>query len=270
VAIEIPYPCRRALLGSALSVLAGSLAGVAPAWARGSLVELIAQSKPSVVSVGVFNPLASPRFSPRGTGFVVGDGNLVVTNAHVVPEDLDRTYGAQLRVRVVSGPAAPSERIATIVRVDAAHDLALLQIDGTRLPALRLASGQDVDEGTEVALIGFPISNLLGLAPVTHRGIVSAVTDMVLPPPNVRQLSNRAIQQLRTAPFKIYQLDATAYPGNSGGPLFDLGTREVIGVVSMVAIKSTRESALSDPTGISYAMPIRWVHELLAAGGQRP
>lgn len=261
--------CRRSLLACGVAFCA-ILGGADRVLAQPALVGLIAEAKPSVVSVGVFNPLGSPRFSPRGTGFVVGDGNLVVTNAHVVPEDLDRTYGAQLRVRVVSGPAAPSDRVATVVQVDAAHDLALLQIDGVRLPALRLGPAKDVEEGTEVALVGFPISNLLGLAPVTHRGIVSAVTDMVLPPPSVRQLSNRAIQQIRSAPFKIYQLDATAYPGNSGGPLFDIGSRQVIGVVSMVAIKSTRESALTDPTGISYAMPIRWVHELLAAAGQRP
>lgn len=253
------------VLGIVIAGLPGAAAASTP------LVSLIAAAKPSVVSVGVFNPLGSPRFAPRGTGFVVGDGTLVVTNAHVIPEDLDRTYGAQLRVRVVSGPAAPSERVATVVRTDAAHDLAVLRIDGGRLPALALAPSEDVAEGTEVALIGFPISNLLGLAPVTHRGIVSAVTDMVLPPPNVRQLSNRAIQQIRAAPFRIYQLDATAYPGNSGGPLFDLMTGQVIGVVSMVAIKTTRESALSDPTGISYAMPIRWVHALLGdVTGQRP
>ena len=57
--------------------------------------------------------------------------------------------------------------------------------------------------------------------------------------------------------------DGTAYPGNSGGPLFDPDTGEVLGVVSMVLIKSTRESALTHPSGISYAVPSRYVLEML-------
>ena len=61
----------------------------------------------------------------------------------------------------------------------------------------------------------------------------------------------------------IYQLDAIAYPGNSGSPLYDPRTGEVIGVINKVLVKDTKESALSSPTGISYAIPIRFVIELL-------
>lgn len=231
--------------------------------AQASLVELVNRSKPSVVAVGTYNALDSPRFTPRGTGFVVGDGTQVITNAHVLLEPEKNSFGTQMRVRVVAGPAAPSERIATVVKVDALHDLALLSIDGTRLPTLALATDDDKPEGTEVALIGFPISNALGLAPVTHRGIVSSVTDMIFPPPSARVLTPQAVRAMRESPFKIYQLDATAYPGNSGGPLIDVATGQVIGVVSLVAIKGNKESALSTPTGISYAMPVRWVRALM-------
>ena len=54
--------------------------------ARADLTALVAASRPSVLPVGTYNPLNSPRFSFRGSGFVVGDGNLVITNAHVLPE----------------------------------------------------------------------------------------------------------------------------------------------------------------------------------------
>ena len=54
-----------------------------------------------------------------------------------------------------------------------------------------------------------------------------------------------------------------AYPGNSGGPVFDADTGEVVGVINMVMVKGTRESALSNPTGLTYAVPVRFVRELL-------
>ena len=61
----------------------------------------------------------------------------------------------------------------------------------------------------------------------------------------------------------IYQLDAIAYPGNSGSPLYDPQTGEVIGVINKVLVKDTKESALASPTGISYAIPIQFVNTLL-------
>jgi S1-C subfamily serine protease len=77
------------------------------------------------------------------------------------------------------------------------------------------------------------------------------------------QLNERAIRSLRDGSFDIYQLDATAYPGNSGGPMFDENTGEILGVVSMAFVKRTKESALSEPSGISYAVPIKYAIQLL-------
>ena len=51
-----------------------ALGGVAAAPLRAGLPEVVAATKPSVMAVGLYNPLASPRFTFRGTGFVVGDG----------------------------------------------------------------------------------------------------------------------------------------------------------------------------------------------------
>ena len=61
----------------------------------------------------------------------------------------------------------------------------------------------------------------------------------------------------------MFQLDATAYPGNSGSPVYDPDTGEVIGVVNMVFVKSTKEAALTQPSGITYAIPSRYLVELL-------
>jgi S1-C subfamily serine protease len=63
--------------------------------------------------------------------------------------------------------------------------------------------------------------------------------------------------------FDSFQLDATAYPGNSGSPVFELGKGRVIGVINSVLIKETREATLSEPTGITYAIPAKYIKPLL-------
>ncbi len=63
-------------------------------------------------------------------------------------------------------------------------------------------------------------------------------------------------------PFTIFQLDCTAFPGNSGGPLFLPETGEVIGVLNSAFIKTTKENRQVF-TGISYAIPINYVKELI-------
>ena len=110
---------------------------------------------------------------------------------------------------------------------------------------------------------------MLFRSPVTHRATVSAITPAALPAPSSRLLNEATIRGVRAGTFDIFQLDGTAYPGNSGGPLFDATTGEVIGVVNMVLVKGTREGALSQPSGISYAIPSRFVAQLLERAGIR-
>jgi len=66
-------------------------------------------------------------------------------------------------------------------------------------------------------------------------------------------------------PFMVFQLDATAYPGNSGSPVYEPQTGRVIGVINSVFVKESRESILQKPSGISYAIPSAYVHSLLDA-----
>ena len=61
----------------------------------------------------------------------------------------------------------------------------------------------------------------------------------------------------------MLQLDATAYPGNSGSPVYDPDTGDVLGIINMVLVKSTKESALSQPSGITYAVPSSHLQSLL-------
>ena len=61
------------------------------------------------------------------------------------------------------------------------------------------------------------------------------------------------------------QLDATAYPGNSGSPLYDPASGKVVGVLNMVLVKESRENVLSQPSGITYAIPVQPLIELLGS-----
>ncbi len=244
------------------------LALLGAAWplrARADLPATIRTLRPSVVAVGSYSATDAPRFGFRGSGVVVDDGLTVLTCRHVLP-DLKATAGGMRRLAVlvpgVDGKSAL--RVARLVADDAARDLAVLRIDGAALPAAPLADPAPAAEGTAVVVAGFPVGGVFGYAPVFHRGIVSAVTTIALPAPNAGRLDAVAALRLRDGAFAVYQLDATAFPGNSGGPVVDADSGRVLGIVNMVLIHGTRESALSRPTGITYALPIALAAPLLA------
>jgi len=244
-----------------------SLAGLADVHA--GLPETILKSRPAVVLVGTLKATDSPRFQLRGTGFLVANGQLVVTNAHVMPGPQSATDSGEVVVQTRQGNGDWQIRQAVVLEVDVEHDLALLRMDGPPGVGMVLGDSSRVREGDGLAFMGFPIGGALGFSVVTHRATVSSITSAALPSPTANRLSERAIRGLRSGTFDIFQLDATAYPGNSGGPLLDPETGDVLGVMNMVLIKGTRESALSQPSGISYAIPSRYVKEMLVKH-QRP
>jgi S1-C subfamily serine protease len=244
------------LLVCALGALAPLPAGAA------DLPATVAAVKPSVVGVGTYLKTRSPAVTFSGTGFVVEDGLTIVTNAHVVPDILDSERREALGI-VVGRGTETEFRPATVLAVDKAHDLALLRVTGAPLPALKLGQDADASEGKDLLFTGFPLGMVLGLHPATHRALLAAVTPIVLPSLNSRGLDARMITQLNKAPFKIYQLDGTAYPGNSGSPVYDPATGVVLAVINMTFVKGLKEAAITNPSGISYAIPVSHVRDLL-------
>lgn len=253
---------NRSQLWPALSVGLFVFLATLPRAGQAELPEAIEKIKPSIVAIGTFKQTNSPQFMLRGTGFVVGRGSQVATNAHVVPESADPD-GPILIVQARGSNGELQLRRAQLANRDKEHDLAVLRIEGPALPALALANSDAVREGQSVGFTGFPIGGALGFSPVTHRGIVSSITPIALPGGNAQQLNQRLIRQLKSGAFNIFQLDATAYPGNSGSPVFDIESGEVIGVINMVFIKGSKEAALTAPSGISYAIPANFLNELL-------
>jgi S1-C subfamily serine protease len=226
-----------------------------------SLPDIIAKIKPSVVAVGTFQKTRRPPALFRGTGFVIGDGSYVATNAHVLPEKLDQEKNEIIAV------FAGNAKTMTIYRAiktaeDRDHDLVILRIDGPALSALSLGDSASVREGENYVFSGFPIGMVLGLNAVTHRALIAAITPIVIPQLSAPQIEKKTLARL-IAPYDVFQLDATAYPGNSGSPLYHPDTGQVVGIINKTFVQQTKESVMQQPSGISYAIPINHLHELM-------
>jgi S1-C subfamily serine protease len=234
--------------------------------APAGLPEAIERVKPSIVGVGTFQKLRTPSFVFSGTGFVVEDGTLVATAAHVVPETLKTDVREAMVVWVrMPGASEPQPREAKVVAMDREHDLALLRISGAALPAVTLGNIKEVRDGQGIAFTGFPFGHVLGFVPVTHRGVIASSTPIAVPGPTSKQLNAQDVRNLKSGPFVLYQLDAIVYPGQSGSPLFDAETGEVIGVVNMGLLKNRKDATLNMPSGISFAVPVQFLQELIRA-----
>ncbi|CAA0088001.1 Periplasmic serine endoprotease DegP [Halioglobus japonicus] len=172
-----------------------------------------------------------------GSGFIVSEDGYVLTNNHVV-EGADSVL-----VRM----SDRREFEADIIGTDPRSDLALLRIDASDLPTLRLAKDEDLEVGEWVLAIGSPF----GLDYSVSAGIVSA-----------KGRSLPTAENENYVPF--IQTDVAINPGNSGGPLFNLDG-EVVGVNSQIFTRS------GGSIGLSFAIPAavaRNVFEQLKESGR--
>ena len=258
-----PPPDRSRFLKRALAVAAaaallatGALAGVTlldddvpdsqtaslPAVAGGRLPanrinEIYDQVSDGVVSVQV----ARSGSAASGTGFVVDADGTVVTNAHVI----GNADQAQVRFDD-NGRAVPARVLGT----DPSSDLAVLSVDRSSAPRLRvlpLADSNEVRVGDTAVAIGYP----LGLDRTATAGIISGLGR------EIRAPNGFTIDE-------VIQTDAPINPGNSGGPLLDADGR-VIGVNSQIATAGSQGNV-----GIGFAVPSNTVRELVPKlkGGQ--
>jgi serine protease Do len=167
-----------------------------------------------------------------GSGFVIDAEGYIMTNAHVVsgaqrvqivlpPDNADGTLATALSGRTQLIPAR-------IVGITTELDLALLKVEGLKLPALPLASYSQVRQGETVFAFGSPI----GLRNTITHGLVSAVARQVDP----------------DSPLIYVQTDAPINPGNSGGPLVNI-RGEVVGVNTFIVSQSGGNE------GLGFAIP---------------
>lgn len=228
---------------------------------RADVADSLARIKPGVVGVGTVHPTRAPRAQLRGTGFVVADGTYVATCAHVVEQAMDVPGKETLAIFVGRGRDTQI-RAARIVKLNRDQDLALLKIDGAPLTPLKLGDATTAREGWQLYLTGYPLGPVLGLYPMTHRAGLAAIVPLVTPLANTGRLTPQQIRLARD-PIPVFMLDAVAYPGHSGSPVWRPETGEVLGIVNAVFVKGAKETALTAPSGITYAMPANHLAEMI-------
>ena len=169
-----------------------------------------------------FNPEPRTRESVAyGSGFFYKD-NFLLTNYHVVNDATEVIVSLNDR----------REFVAEVVGVDMLSDIAVLKIEGEKLPSLRMGKSKRLKVGESVIAIGSPFSFDFSVT----AGIVSA---------KGRSIQNQNIGNY--VPF--IQTDVAINPGNSGGPLFNLDG-EVVGINSQIYSRSGAYQ------GVSFAIPI--------------
>jgi len=154
-----------------------------------------------------------------GSGFIISPDGTVLTNAHVVAD------AREVTVKLTD----KREFKARVVGTDPQTDVAVLKIDASGLPAVRLGDSNAVRVGEWVVAIGSPF----GFENTVTSGIVSA--------------KSRSLPDGTYVPF--IQTDVAVNPGNSGGPLFNM-KGEVIGINSQIY------SRTGGYQGLSFAIPI--------------
>jgi serine protease Do len=178
-----------------------------------------------------------------GTGFIIDESGLILTNNHVV-------RGAQqVEVRLQNGRRYSAE----IVGVDESTDVALLRLSqtgGARFPVAELGESKDIKVGEWVIALGNP----LGLDFTVTAGIVSAL--------------GRSLGGSQSAVQSFIQTDAAINPGNSGGPLVDLRGR-VIGMNTAIQTDGSAPRWLGYGMAIPIDLALRVTDDLLRYGHVR-
>lgn len=160
-----------------------------------------------------------PPMRGAGSGFIVSSDGYILTNTHVVANAEDVT------VRLTDRREYP----AKVIGADERTDVAVIKINATNLPTVRLGDPQKIKPGQWVLAIGSPF----GFENSATAGIISATA--------------RSLPSDNYVPF--IQTDVAVNPGNSGGPLFNL-SGEVIGINSQIF------SRTGGYMGVSFAIPI--------------
>lgn len=247
-----------------LSLFVISSLSVAQVRSLPDFADLVEKQGPAVVNIGTTKVIRSSafprtpfdeddpmfelfrRFMPRqpglprefenrslGSGFIISSDGHILTNAHVIDS------ADEITVRLTD----KREFKAKVIGADKRTDVALIKIEATQLPVVKMGAPDQLRVGEWVVAIGSPF----GFENSVTAGIVSA--------------KGRSLPQENFVPF--IQTDVAVNPGNSGGPLFNM-KGEVVGINSQIYSRSGGFMGLSFAIPIDVAMEVK--NQLLSHG----
>jgi len=231
---------------------------------RSAIVTAAQRVSPAVVSVsvvttrvvrtdpfgGMWHDEFFDRFFPRseyrqkvpsmGSGVIVDGSGIVLTNSHVIRQ------ADEIKVNLPDGRSFD----AKVIGDSPVYDLAVLQIEGGKLPVAPLGDSDSLVVGEWAIAIGNPFGMLIeDSQPTVTAGVVSATR---------RDIKSDATESNRSGVYKnMIQTDAAINPGNSGGALVN-GDGEVIGINTFIFTSG------GGSIGLGFAIPINMAKRLLA------
>ncbi|MFW6150532.1 MAG: S1C family serine protease [Chloroflexota bacterium] len=203
-------------------------------------ISVVKRVRPSVVTINTevvaYNIFNQPRTQEgAGSGWIIDDQGLVVTNHHVIAD------AREITVNLSDGTSLD----ASVVGSDALTDMAVLKVGGNNLTAMEIGDSTGAQVGEWVLAVG----NSLGRGTTAKEGIVSRL-DVSVPVSETQTLQD------------LIEISAPINPGNSGGPLVNMAG-QVIGITSLkVAAAGVEGMGYTIPT--AQAVPI--IEELVQQG----
>lgn len=186
-------------------------------------------------NVAKADPAPTPSASGAGTGFIVTETGYLLTNQHVISG---------------CGSLTVDGYLATVLAEDPVFDLALLQVDALSGEAVATFAGSPARLNSDVTVVGYPLSSLLGGLNVTRGAVTST-----------KGIGGDGINM---------QISAPVQPGNSGGPVLN-GAGQVVGVVvARLSDSYAMESYGTVPQNVNFAIRGEIAKLFLAQNGVEP
>jgi S1-C subfamily serine protease len=211
----------------------------------------------ATVFIEVDHLFTATTVTTTGSGFFVHPEGYLVSNAHVVSDNLELPDGRTARstvvgVRVVVGSGSVDQRVldATVVSSDSQADLALVKVRYRPSHWLDLTAASLPAVMDEVWVAGYPLGNLLSTGG-------EQAGEVVRPSVTVNQGRVTAIRGDRDDETHLIQTDAAINPGNSGGPLID-NQGNLLGIVT---------AKITGAAGLGFAIPAREVDRFVRTKG---
>lgn len=190
---------------------------------------------------GEYGPNIIPEQRASGSGVIISEDGYIVTNNHVITNEATGNVAEEINVTMADRKTYK----ARVIGRDPSSDIAVLKIDGTKLPYLVYGNSEEVKLGQWVLAIGYPLT----LDATVTAGIISATGRTI-------NINSRQTRRGDTPVESFIQTDAAVNQGNSGGALVNTNG-------TLIGINSAILAPNGTYAGYSFAIPVNIVKKIV-------